>query len=380
MIVIEIVFWTALALAFYAVAGYPVLSLILAALIGKKVDKKAVFPTISFIIAAYNEEKDIAGKLDQTLELDYPKDKLQIIVASDGSTDRTDEIVKSYAEKGVILNRVEGRKGKTHALNETVKKATGEILIFSDATGIYNKEAVKELIANFNDPSVGCAAGRVTYGYGRDANSAGFKRYQKIAVAIRQAESRFGSQTSVSGSIHALRRTLFVPSPIHLSPDVLDAVHTVIQGYRVVYENNATSREESRTQMKDEFRARVRMGVRGLPVIPHILGLVLKHHQYGYAFQLISHKILRWTLWLWLLIAMTTNPLLIDQGMLYAAIAVFQTIFYSLAVLGIIIGWRGKKVPGLSTLALFVMGNAALGFGMIKSLCGKKMGAWEPAR
>lgn len=377
---IQIIFWVSVFLILYVLIGYPVLSVFLAAMVNRKVNKKEIYPAVSFIIAAYNEEKDIARKLDQTLQLDYPKDKLQIIVASDGSTDGTNEIVTSYACKGVILNRVEGRRGKTHALNETVKIATSDILIFSDATGIYNKESIKELVANFNDPTVGCVAGRVTYTYGADAASSGFKGYQKIAVAIRQAESFFGSQTSVSGSIHALRRELFMPSPIHLSPDVLDAVHTVIQGYRVVYENNATSLEESRTQLKDEFRARVRMGVRGLPVIPHILKVVFKHRKYGYAFQLISHKILRWTLWLWLVVALVTNLLLINQGHLYLGLAILQTLFYCLALFGIGIGLADKKVPGLSTLALFLLGTTAVGIGAFKAMAGKKMGAWEPGR
>jgi cellulose synthase/poly-beta-1,6-N-acetylglucosamine synthase-like glycosyltransferase len=380
MMIIEVTFWVCSFLILYVLIGYPILSLVLASIVRKKVDKKEIFPTVSFIIAAYNEEKDIACKLDQTLELDYPQDKLEIIVSSDGSTDNTDEIVKTYADKGVILNRVEGRRGKTHALNETVKKATGEILIFSDATGIYNKDAIKELVFNFNDAMVGCVAGRVTYCYGSDVTSSGFKGYQKIAVAIRQAESRFGSQTSVSGSIHALRRGLFMPSPTHLSPDVLDAIHTVVQGYRVVYENNATSQEESRTRLKDEFRARVRMGVRGLPVIPHILGLVFRHRKFGYAFQLISHKILRWTLWLWMLLTLISNVFLLGQNNLYNMMAILHGLFYLLALLGIIIGLKGRKVPGLSTLALFVLGTTAIGIGAFKAMGGKKMGAWEPGR
>ena len=380
MMIIQSLFWTCLSLILYALIGYPALSLILAAVFRRKVDKKYILPTVSFIIAAYNEEKDIAQKLDQTLELDYPQEKLQIIVASDGSTDGTDGIVKNYSGRGVVLNRVGGRRGKTHALNETVKKATGDILIFSDATGVYNKDSIKELVANFNDPTVGCVAGRVTYRYGQDATSSGFKGYQKIAVAIRQAESFFGSQTSVSGSIHALRRELFMPSPLHLSPDVLDAVHTVIQGYRVVYENNATSLEESRTQLKDEFRARVRMGVRGLPVMPYILGLVFRHGKLGYAFQLISHKILRWTLWVWMSVALVANFLIMDQGRLYLSLAILQALFYSLALLGIGFGLMGKKVPALSTLALFLLGTAAVGVGAFKAMRGKKMGAWEPGR
>lgn len=380
MFILEIIFWASLALVSYTLFVYPLITLILSVLVNKKVDKAAITPMVSFIIAAYNEEKDIAAKLEQTLKLDYPADKLEIIVASDGSTDRTDEIVRSFADKGVKLNRVEGRKGKTNTLNETVKVATGDILIFSDATGIFNDQSIRELVSNFNDRSVGCVTGRVAYNYGKDPTSEGFKGYQKLAVAIRRAESRFGSQTSVSGSIHAIRRSLFVPSPISLSPDVLDAAYTAVKGYRVVYENNAISLEQSREKLKDEFRCRIRMGVRGLSVIPYVLKLVLGGHKFSYAWQLISHKILRWTLWLWLVIAFLSNMVLLPQGGIYLIAGLCQIAFYSIGSLSLLLSAINIKVPFLSSLALFLACNTAMGIGFVKGLTGKRMGAWEPVR
>ena len=365
-------------MAIYTLFVYPLIALILAAIVRKKVAKKSIVPTVSFIIAAYNEENSIAEKIEQTLNLDYPKDKLEVIVASDGSTDRTDEIVRSFADRGVKLNRVEGRKGKDNALNETAELATGEILIFSDATGIYNKQAIRELAANFSDPTVGCVTGRVAYRYGGDANSRGFRAYQRTAVAIRKAEMHFGSQTSVSGSIHAVRRSIFRPAT--MSPDVTDALSSVIQGYRVVYESNAVSLEESRYSLKNEFRCRLRMGVRATSVIFYILAQLCRHRKFGYAAQMISHKILRWWLWCWLLVAFVTNLLLAPSSSFYMTLAVVQTLFYLTGLVGLLLAGLGLSVPVLSSIVFFVVGNVAMGVGAVKCLAGKRMGAWEPVR
>lgn len=377
---IEVVFWLAAAMSLYTLVGYPLLTLILAAIVRKRVDKQPIQPKVSFIIAAYNEEDAIAQKIEQTLALDYPSEKLEIIVASDGSTDRTDEIVGSFSGLGVKLYRSESRSGKTGALNETVETATGDILVFSDATGTYSPQSVRELVANFNDPSVGCVTGRVTYKYGEDVNSQGFRGYQRIAVAIRRAESLFGSQTSVSGSIHAMRRELFQPSPPEFSLDVIDAVHAVSQGYRVVYENDALSQEESRDSVAAEFRCRVRIGVRGTSMIPYVLRQLVGHGRLGYAFQMISHKIFRWELWFFLLVALVSNVILIERSTAYASLALLQLAFYGVACLGLVSRHVVARLPLVSTASLFVMGNAAMAVGAIKCLAGRRMAKWEPVR
>lgn len=367
-------------MAIYTLFVYPLIALILAAIVRKKVAKKSTVPTVSFIIAAYNEENSIAEKLKQTLNLDYPKDKLEVIVASDGSTDRTDEIVQSFADRGVKLSRLEGRKGKAGTLNKAAGLATGEILIFSDATGIYNRQAIRELVANFSDPTVGCVTGRVAYCYGGDVNSRGFRAYQRIAVAIRKAEMYFGSQTSISGSIHAIRRGIFRPAPITMSPDITDALASIIQGYRVVYENNAVSLEESRYSLKDEFRCRARVGVRATSMIFYILTQLFCYRKFGYAAQMISHKIFRWWLWCWLLVAFVTNLLLAPSSSFYMTLAVVQTLFYLTGLVGLLLAGLGLSVPVLSSIVFFVVGNVAMGVGAVKCLAGKRMGAWEPAR
>ena len=377
---IEILFWTAMGPVLYTLFGYPLLSLALAAIVRRKVDKQPITPRVTYIIAAYNEEDSIAEKLRQTLDLDYPADRLEIIVASDGSTDSTDEIVKSFGDRGVKLYRAEGRLGKTATLNGAVAAATGDIVIFSDATGIYSPQAIRELAANFNDPTVGCVTGRVSYRYGRDATSEGFRFYQKIAVAIREAESRFGSQTSVSGSIHAIRRELYRPAHPAFSLDVIDAVHAVAGGCRVVYEGQAVSIEESRTRLGDEFRCRVRISVRTTSMIPYILSQLIRHGRFGYLFQMVSHKFLRWYLWLTLVVALTTSIVLAWRSPFYAVLAVLQIAGYAAGLIGLLAARWKVRLPFVSFITFFLMGNAAACVGALKCLRGQRMPRWEPVR
>ncbi len=360
--------------------GYPLLTLILAAVVNRRVDKRPVEPSVTFLIAAYNEAAHIAEKLRETVALDYPQKKLEIMVVSDGSSDGTDDIVRAFNAPNVRLCRVEGRRGKTEALNQAIEQATGEILVFSDATGEFSRNAIRELTANFADPAIGCVTGRVAYRYGKDQTSRGFSGYQKVAVAVRRAESRFASQTSVSGSIHAMRRSLYRRSDPAFSLDVIDAVHTVAAGYRVVYENEAVSLEESRQRIADEFRCRVRIAVRGASMVPYILRSLLGRGRIGYLFQMISHKILRWYLWLWLLIALVSSAILALQGGFYVIAFLAQAAGYGLAVFGLIAGSRQVRLPLLSTLSFFVMANAAMAFGAIKALFGQRMPRWEPVR
>lgn len=376
---IESVFWITLGTIIYALVGYPLLTLVLAMIVRKQVNKQPITPCVSFLIAAYNEEKVIAEKIKQTLELDYPREQLEIIVVSDGSTDRTDQIVASFQDHGVRLHRGE-KQGKTGALNEAVKTATGEILIFSDATGVYSRQAVREIVANFNDPTVGCVTGRVAYRYGEGMTSKGFKGYQKFAVAVRRAESRFGSQTSVSGSIHALRRSLYRRSDPAFSLDVIDAVHTVVQNYRVVYEDQAVSWEESRNNWKDEFRCRVRMSVRGTSMIPYIIAKLVWAKKFGYAFQMVSHKILRWWLWAMLVILFIANSMLVCKSLVYATFMGAQVLFYVTALVGLVAGKNQIRLPVVSSVFFFVLANTAMAVGSFKALWGRRMPSWEPVR
>jgi len=380
---VEIAFWSSLAWIGYALVVYPALTFVLGsfALGAKRVRKADATPSLSFLISAYNEEAAIEQKVRDTLALDYPSDRIEVIVVSDGSTDRTDEIVIRFGDPRVKLFRAEGRLGKTAALNAGVATATGDILVFSDATGEFSKNALRALASNFADPEVGCVAGRVAYRYGRDATSAGFSGYQRFAVAVRRAENAFGDQTSVSGSIHAIRRALFRPGQPGFSMDVIDAVHTVLQGKRVVYEAEAISLEDSRTRPRDEWRARVRIAVRNTAMTPYILSGLVRERRWRFLFQMVSHKMLRWWMWLPLLALFGASLALASESPLYLAAAVAQLAFYGSALVGFAVpDVRGPLGRALALASFFVMGNAAACFGTLKGLAGAQSPAWEPVR
>ena len=151
----KIIFWITIFLIFYTYIGYSLLILFISLFFNRPVKKQEIYPKVTYLITAYNEEKSIAAKIEDTLSLDYPKDKLEVMVASDGSTDRTDDIVRGFADRGVVLKRVEGRVGKTATQNEAVKAAIGEIVIFSDATTKYSKDAIRKIVRNYADEGVG---------------------------------------------------------------------------------------------------------------------------------------------------------------------------------------------------------------------------------
>ena len=378
----ELLFWSSLAWIAYTLIVYPGLAVLLGVVASRlrPVRKGPVTPRVSVLISAYNEEAAIERKVRQTLALDYPAGLLEVIVASDGSTDRTDEIVQGLDDPRVTLYRAEGRLGKTAALNGAVTKATGEILIFSDATGEFNPGAIRALVSNFADDRVGCVAGRVAYRYGDDATSAGFSGYQRVAVAVRRAENGFGDQTSVSGSIHAVRRELFRPGRPGFSMDVIDALHTVVQGRRVVYEYDAVSLEDSRTRAQDEFRARVRISVRNASMAPYIVRELIGSRKLRYAFQMVSHKFMRWWLWLPLLVAFASNLALAGQSRGYLLLAALQVAFYGCAAAGLLLAPRGVAGRVAALAGFFLMGNAAMCVGTLRGLAGAQKPAWEPVR
>lgn len=380
MLLLEVVFWTAVALVAYTLIGYPLLALLLSVVARRPTRREAITPTVSFIIAAYNEEAVIGEKLEQTLALDYPKDRLEIIVASDGSTDRTDQIVLGFADRGVRLFRSNDRLGKTHTLNGAVAAASGEIIVFSDATGEFSPGAIRDLVAHFADPTVGCVTGRVAYRYGRDVTSSGFRLYQRFAVAVRMAESAWGSETSVSGSIHAMRRGLYRPADPAFSLDVINAVHTVAAGQRVLYERAAVSLEESRTRLQDEFRVRVRIAVRGISMVPYIVRTLLRPARPAYLFQMISHKFFRWWLWMFLLAALVSHAFLATRGGFYGWTFAVHAGAYAIAGVALAAGLRNVRLPGLSGPSLFLLGNVGMAVGAVKAWRGQRMPRWEPVR
>ncbi len=380
MIVLEAIFWLLIALPLYSMIVYPLLIIVLSKLFPRHFLQEPHTPAVSLIISAYNEEEAIAVKLQNTLELDYPKDRLEIIVASDGSTDRTDEIVRGFADRGVTRLRFEGGMGKTAVLNAAVPHASGEVLIFSDATGMYSRNAVARMAVHFADPRVGCVSGRVGYTYDKGLAARGFRVYQEYVLALRRAEGAFGSGFNASGSIHAVRASVFRPGPPDTFMDMADPLHTVLQGYSTTFEEEAVSFEKTRTRPQQEFNARLRIALRAWRFMTYAIPRLPLLRAPMYCFQVISHKFLRWSIGPSLALLLPINLVLLWEGPIYRWTFAAQAAYYLLTWLAFALGRAGRALPVLSGLVFFNSTNLAYVVSLFRFLQGKRMAQWVPPR
>src|SRR5882724_7782121 len=233
----EITFWLSAAALIYTYAGYPLLLLIIGRLRPREVRRGAFEPSVSVIVTAYNEQRDLAAKLENTLGLDYPRELLEIIVASDCSTDRTDEIAQGFADRGVRLARQQQRLGKTAAQNMAVAEARGEIILFSDATSLYKRDVLRVMMPSFADPMVGCVAGRLIYVDPADSRIGhGARSYWGYETFLKEHESRACSLIGASGCLYAVRRSAYVPLYNEACSDFIIATKMIEQGLRTIYE------------------------------------------------------------------------------------------------------------------------------------------------
>lgn len=332
---LEIIFFLFLFIIFYVYFGYPLIILLIAAINKKTVQINENFePTVSLIIAAYNEEDIIEEKLKNSLSLDYPKDKLEIVVFSDASTDRTNELVNRYQDKGIILIQLSERKGKTAGQNLAVNHAKGEIIIFSDANAVYRKEAIRKIVRNFSDRSVGCVCGELVY-YNEDKSLIGdaenvYWDYEKF---IKRQENQAASILGANGSIYAVRKKLFVPLPEDMISDFIEPFKIIEQDYRVIYEPEALSFEQSTTNFNEEYRRKKRIINRSFYSLLYYKTFLNPIKYPLLSFQLISHKLLRWLIPIYLPIIFIVNLFLLNSLFFQITIGL-QIIFYAIAILG----------------------------------------------
>lgn len=380
MRVLQVVFWVMLLCPVYSMVLYPLLMLLVSRFYRREVRRQPITPKVTQIIAAYNEERAIAGKIENSLALDYPADKLEIIVVSDASTDRTDEIVRGFSDRGVKLLRCEGNKGKSAAMNEAVQQATGEILAFSDATGHWSKESVRAMAEQFADPTVGCVSGWVAYRYDGSANARGFKVYQRFVTPLRQAEACLGWGFLVPGSIHAIRRSAFRPLPAATFGDMADPLHAAMAGLRTSTEHQATSWEESRSTIRDEWHARLRISLRAWAFVGYALPRLPILRSPLYCFQVISHKFLRWLVGPMMLPLLALNIVLWPMHWVYRVLLVCQLCYYGLTLLGYAASKLGHPLRGVSGLVFYNSANLAYLISACRFACGRRAARWVPSR
>jgi cellulose synthase/poly-beta-1,6-N-acetylglucosamine synthase-like glycosyltransferase len=367
-------------LIIYTYAGYVFLVPLIALFVKRPVRRSDITLPVTFLITAYNEEKYIRTKLEQVLALDYPNDQLELMVASDGSTDRTDDIVREFSARGVILKRVEGRVGKTGTQNEGVKVATGEVVIFSDATTVYDKDAIRKLVRNYADPQVGAVSGRYEYvnptGASVGIGSILFWKYENF---IKSMQTRIRTITGCCGCIYSVRKTAYVPLPSDIISDLVEPLKVIERGYRVVFEPEAVAYEETTEKSTEEFSMRVRVVTRAMRGILYAKSLLNPLRYPFVSFQLVSHKVLRWMVPFFLIGLFVVNLLLLDHRF-YMLVFFAQAIFYAGAICGLLAERAGIKFRMAAIPLYFCVVNAAALKAFYRVLKGHKAVTWETVR
>ena len=376
----RIVFWLAAFLLFYVYAGYPLLLAFLALFVRRRRPEPGYCPQLSVLIAAYNEEEAIERKIRQTLALEYPAEKIEILVLSDCSTDRTDEIVKAFPDPRVRLLRMPERRGKTHAQNEGIRQARGEVVVFSDATAIYHSKALLYLACNYQDPCVGAVSGRYQYfdSEGQSPTGLGSVAFWNYENLIKRLQSRIKTITGCCGCIYSVRKAAYTELAADVISDLVQPLEAIRKGYRVVFEDRALAYEETTQSTAEEFSMRVRVVTRAMRGLGSVADLLKPWRFFWPAFQLWSHKVLRWMVPLFLIAILAANLMLLDSR-LYRFTLAAQLIFYAAAIVNMLAPLHRKWKP-LGIPLFFCTLNAAALVSMVEICRGRKYVTWQTVR
>jgi len=373
---VEFLFWFSLLLGIYPYVLYPLFARVTAWVVGKRVDRKAFTPRVSILISAYNEARHIEATILNKLAQDYAGE-FEILVASDGSTDGTDEIVKRLAQQDarVGLMRQEPRQGKTAALNKLIERATGEVVIFSDANSLYRNDTVRLLVENFADPSVGYVTGKMVY-VNADGSMIGdgCSAYMRYENWLRAVETDLGSIVGVDGGVDSVRRSLYRPMTADQLPDFVLPLAVVEQGKRVVYDERALLQEETLSDQSAEFRMRVRVALRALWALRAERKLLFGTAGLLFAWQLWSHKALRYMSFLPLALASVLNVALLSASPLYRMLLIGQGVFWVAALLG----RAGLSWAPIRFSLYFLLLNVASALAFTRFLRGERIVTWQP--
>ncbi|HET9223427.1 MAG TPA: glycosyltransferase family 2 protein [Roseiflexaceae bacterium] len=380
---ILILFWSAAALIVYTYILFPAVVFLRGRLVRRPYTSAEITPRVSMIIAAHNEARGIGAKLDNLLSLDYPREQLEVLIASDGSNDGTDAIVRAYADQGVRLLSLP-RQGKAPALNAAVAAATGEILVFSDANSMYAPDAIRALVRPFADVEVGGVAGNQVYlpkSAAAGASADGERSYWAFDRKLKQSQSTAGNAISATGAIYAIRRSLFQGVPTGVTDDFATSTSVIVQGYRLVFAPDAIAYEPAAEKSGIEFGRKTRVITRGLRGVL-VRRELLNPFRYGfYALQLFSHKVLRRLVVFPLLLMLLVSPLLWSRGVVYKLATVAQAVFYGCGLVGWLFG--GTRIGRLKVFSIpffFCMVNAASLIAALNIMRGRRIDLWEPQR
>jgi cellulose synthase/poly-beta-1,6-N-acetylglucosamine synthase-like glycosyltransferase len=380
---IQLAFWVSIACVVYAYAGYPIVVYLASRLFGCKPEaptfEQSKAPKVSLVIAALNEESVLEERIANFLALEYPTDRLELLLASDGSTDGTAAIARRYADQfpeRVRLLDYPERRGKATVLNVTLPQASGEIVAFSDANTFYDKHAIKKLVRWFSNPAVGAVCGKlklISPATGTNVDSL----YWRYETFLKSCEGRLGALLGSNGAIYALRRADYIPiaSDTIIDDFMIPMLVKRATGKCIIYDEEAVAAEETPADHRAEFRRRTRIGAGGFQSLSRLPQLLLPH--YGWtSFAFWSHKVCRWSCPLFLLAAFVANAVLLGRP-LYNTLFAIQLGFYALALVGNYIPGNSFGVRLIRLTTMFVSMNAALAIGFWRWISGLQRGTWH---
>ena len=391
MTIMAVLFWLATALVAYTYVGFPLLVLLRARLRPRPHTTADITPSVSVIIAAHDEAESIGARVDNLLALDYPEDRLEAVIASDGSTDATVAEASRRADPRIRVLDLP-RTGKATALNSAVAASTGEILVFSDANTTYAPDAMRVLVRSFADPEVGGVAGNQVYlkasaGIGpadpgaATAIGVGERSYWDFDRLVKDGESLGGSVISATGAMYAIRRELFGPVPDGVTDDFTTSTRVIAAGRRLVFEPGAVAYEPVAGSSGREYGRKVRIMTRGLRGVAFARGLLDPRRHGFYALQLLTHKVLRRLMAIPLLVVFISSLFLWDAGLIYRIALVGQLLVYGLAIVGLVLRDRpaGRR-PWFAIPAFFLLVNIASLHAAWNLLSGRRIDRWQPVR
>ncbi|MFH1093329.1 MAG: glycosyltransferase family 2 protein [Candidatus Omnitrophota bacterium] len=378
----RILFYFSLISLFYTYFGYLGLSILLGKIFAKKIDKKEIFPIVTLLIPAYNEQDVIAQKLENSLGLDYPKDSLEIVVVSE-SNDGTNDIVRKFNDKGVVLYSFKERRGKSRMLYGVVPKTKGQIILFSDANAIYDPQAIKKLVRNFNDKRIGGVLGNlIITNPDKSSISEGESIFKKYESMLRRANTNQLAIVGADGSMLAIRKELYFPITPDRGDDFELAISIRIKGFAMVFEPEAISYEKASTDFLAEIRRKRRIVSWFFKSSFILLWQMLLKFRWFLMFQVISNKLFRWFSPYFLILLFISSFKLSTEHIFYQAVLYMQLWFYVLALFsGIFIKKADNKFQKVLRMPFFfVVFNYAFLIGTIEGMFMRQKPFWKKVR